>query len=238
MADVSIQVEGGTLPATDRLATPRRAVVTGHALDLAVPLARSAPGQGLAVRRLPGRAVPGHAPRRVLRPRAPLPVAVPRRRHPGARHRLATAARARPYWVPFFLLWVAYDLIRGQADNGRAVHITGPIDRGEGAVPREDPEQRPPGSPLRPPPHPVVGGDHRPDVHEPLLRRLRDGRGAVPPQPGPLRPMDDGPRRAHRVRPARLLAVPDGAAVDGRRPSSTSSPTSPARAPAGCTSST
>jgi membrane-associated phospholipid phosphatase len=32
------------------------------------------------------------------------------------------------YWVPFFLLWVAYDLIRGQADNGRAVHVTGPID--------------------------------------------------------------------------------------------------------------
>ena len=31
------------------------------------------------------------------------------------------------YWVPFFLLWVAYDLIRGQADNGRAIYTTEPI---------------------------------------------------------------------------------------------------------------
>ena len=31
------------------------------------------------------------------------------------------------YWVPFFLLWVAYDLIRGQADNGRDVATTQPI---------------------------------------------------------------------------------------------------------------
>ncbi len=31
------------------------------------------------------------------------------------------------YWVPFFLLWVAYDLIRGQADNGRSVATTQPI---------------------------------------------------------------------------------------------------------------
>jgi membrane-associated phospholipid phosphatase len=31
------------------------------------------------------------------------------------------------YWVPFFLLWVGYDLIRGQADNGRVVHTTEPI---------------------------------------------------------------------------------------------------------------
>ena len=30
------------------------------------------------------------------------------------------------YWVPFFLLWVAYDLIRGQADNGRDVATTQP----------------------------------------------------------------------------------------------------------------
>ncbi len=32
------------------------------------------------------------------------------------------------YWVPFFLLWVAYDLIRGEADNGRTVHAKGPLE--------------------------------------------------------------------------------------------------------------
>ncbi len=31
------------------------------------------------------------------------------------------------YWVPFFLLWVAYDLIRGQADNGRTIHKSEPL---------------------------------------------------------------------------------------------------------------
>jgi membrane-associated phospholipid phosphatase len=31
------------------------------------------------------------------------------------------------YWVPFFLLWVAYDLIRGQADNGRTIHKSEPV---------------------------------------------------------------------------------------------------------------
>jgi membrane-associated phospholipid phosphatase len=31
------------------------------------------------------------------------------------------------YWIPFFLLWVAYDLVRGQADNGRDVATTQPI---------------------------------------------------------------------------------------------------------------
>ena len=31
------------------------------------------------------------------------------------------------YWVPFFLLWVGYDLVRGQADNNRTIHTTDPI---------------------------------------------------------------------------------------------------------------
>jgi membrane-associated phospholipid phosphatase len=31
------------------------------------------------------------------------------------------------YWIPFAFLWVAYDLVRGLADNNRFIHTTAPI---------------------------------------------------------------------------------------------------------------
>jgi membrane-associated phospholipid phosphatase len=31
------------------------------------------------------------------------------------------------YWIPFAFLWVAYDLVRGMADDGRKIHTTAPI---------------------------------------------------------------------------------------------------------------
>ena len=127
MADVSIQVEGGTLPATTGWLR-RAAVVTGHALTWpfrwleAHPVKGSLFGGYLAALYL----VMRHGvfyDRERLFPWLFVGVAI-----------LALGTDWRrllelvAYWVPFFLLWVAYDLIRGQADNGRAVHVTGPID--------------------------------------------------------------------------------------------------------------